>query len=231
MDLSGRTGRDDPPPALISWSSGKDAAYALLEVRRTRAVTPVGLLTTVTERFARVSMHGVREELLHRQADALDLPLTAVRIPYPCPNDVYERAMGEAIEQVRSQGVRTIVFGDLFLDDVRRYRESRMEKAGMTCVFPLWHRPTQELARAMLRDGMRARLVCVDPRVLGRSFAGRPFDEELLADLPRKVDPCGENGEFHTFVTDLPLFRSPIRVRSGEVVERDGFLFADLQPE
>jgi uncharacterized protein (TIGR00290 family) len=218
------------PPALISWSSGKDAAYALYEVTRTRVVKPVGLLTTVTDAFHRVSMHGVREELLSRQAEALDLPLTIVRIPYPCPNEVYERAMRQALEGVRSDGVRHVVFGDLFLEDVRRYREARMAEVGMECVFPLWHRPTNELAREMLRTGLRARLVCVDPRSLARSFAGRAFDERFLADLPPGVDPCGERGEFHTFVTDSPRFHSPIAVRVGEIVDRDGFVFADLQP-
>jgi uncharacterized protein (TIGR00290 family) len=220
-----------PPPALISWSSGKDAAHALWEVGRTRVVKPVGLLTTVTEAFGRVSMHGVREELLRMQADVLGLPLTTVRIPYPCPNEVYEREMRQALEAARSAGVRHVVFGDLFLEDIRNYREARMAEVGMKCVFPLWHRPTNELAREMLRTGLRARLVCVDPRVLPGSVAGREFDTRLLAGLPPDVDPCGERGEFHTFVTDSPLFRSPIRVHLGEIVNRDGFVFADLKPE
>ena len=226
-----RSGNDsaDPPPALVSWSSGKDAAFALYEVARTRTVKPVGLLTTVTEAFGRVSMHGVREELLRAQADALGLPLTTVRIPYPCPNEVYEREMRRALESARTSGVRHIVFGDLFLEDVRQYRESRMAEVEMKCVFPLWHRPTKELAKEMLQTGIRARLVCVDSRTLARSFAGRTFDERLLADLPPGVDPCGERGEFHTFVTDAPMFRSPIAVRQGEVVDRDGFVFADLK--
>jgi uncharacterized protein (TIGR00290 family) len=220
-----------PPPALVSWSSGKDAAYALREVVRTGVVTPVGLLTTVSEAFGRVSMHGVREELLRRQAGVVGLPLTTVRIPYPCPNEVYEREMGRALASARSQGIRHVVFGDLFLEDIRRYRESRMAEVGMQCVFPLWHRPTGELAREMIHAGIRARLVCVDPRTLPRSFAGREFDGRLLTDLPPEVDPCGERGEFHTFVTDAPSFRSPVAVRLGEVVDRDGFVFADLTPE
>jgi uncharacterized protein (TIGR00290 family) len=219
-----------PPPAFVSWSSGKDSAFALSEVRRSRAVTPVGLLTTVTEAFGRVSMHGVREELLRRQADALGLPLTVVRIPYPCPNEVYERAMRDALERIRGTGVRHVVFGDLFLEDIREYRVSRMASVGMECVFPLWHRPTAALARDMVRSGLRARLVCVDPRVLDRRFAGREFDDRLLDELPSTVDPCGERGEFHTFVTHSPLYRAPIPVRAGETVERDGFVFADLVP-
>ena len=198
---------------------------------RTRVVTPVGLLTTVTEAFGRVSMHGVREELLRAQAEALGLPLTTVRIPYPCPNEVYEREMRQALTAARSAGVRHVVFGDLFLEDIRRYRETQMAKAEMECVFPLWHRPTHELAREMLRAGLRARLVCVDPRVLARSFAGRAFDERFLSDLPPSVDPCGEHGEFHTFVTDSPMFRSPVAVRQGETADRDGFVFTDLNPE
>jgi len=225
----GGNDRVDPSPALVSWSSGKDAAHALYEVARTRAVKPVGLLTTVTEAFGRVSMHGVREELLRAQAESLGLPLTTVTIPYPCPNEVYEREMRRALEAARSGGIRHIVFGDLFLEDIRQYREARMSEVGMECVFPLWHRPTNELAREMLRVGLRARLVCVDPRMLARSFAGREFNEGLLAELPSGVDPCGERGEFHTFVTDSPLFRSPIAVRPGEIVDRDGFVFADLQ--
>ena len=220
-----------PPPALVSWSSGKDATFALHEVARTRVVRPVGLLTTVTETFERVSMHGVREELLRAQADALGLPLTTVKIPYPCPNEVYERVMRETLETARAAGIRHIVFGDLFLEDVRRYREERMTEVGMTSVFPLWHRPTDILAREMLRVGVRARLVCVDPRKLDRSFAGRAFDEQMLANLPPDVDPCGERGEFHTFVTDAPMFRTPLSVRQGEIVERDGFVFADLTLE
>ena len=191
-------------------------------------MTPVGLLTTVTEAFGRVSMHGVREELLRRQADALGLPLTVVRIPYPCPNEVYERAMRDALERIRGTGVRHVVFGDLFLEDIREYRVSRMASVGMECVFPLWHRPTAALARDMVRSGLRARLVCVDPRVLDRRFAGREFDDRLLDELPSTVDPCGERGEFHTFVTHSPLYRAPIPVRAGETVERDGFVFADL---
>ena len=228
--MSGPSAELGPPPALISWSSGKDSTYALSEVRRTRVVRPVGLLTTVTETFGRVSIHGVREELLRAQAEALDLPLTIVRLPYPCPNEVYEQRMRRALDSARSAGIRHVVFGDLFLEDIRRYRESRMSEARMECVFPLWHRPTPELAKEMILSGLRARLVCIDPRVLPRSFAGRAFNEQLLTELPAGVDPCGERGEFHTFVTHSPLFRSPVVVRQGKTVDRDGFVFADFQP-
>jgi uncharacterized protein (TIGR00290 family) len=229
--MVGRSDREiGPPPALVSWSTGKDAAFALLELARSHEVRPVGLLTTVTEVFGRVSMHGVREELLEAQAEALGLPLTMVRIPYPCPNDVYERLMRGTLETARAAGIRNVVFGDLFLEDIRNYRVQRMSELGMECIFPLWRRPTTELAREMVRTGIKARLVSLDPRALDRSFAGRPFDEQLLAELPPGVDPCGERGEFHTFVTDSPQFRSPLKVQLGEVVERDGFVFVDLLP-
>jgi uncharacterized protein (TIGR00290 family) len=217
--------------AVVAWSTGKDAAFALEEVRRTGRYDIVGLLTTVTEAYSRVSMHGVRETLLEQQAERLRLPIHRVPIPTPCPNSAYEEAMRRALAGLKSEGVRHVVFGDLFLEDVRRYREERMADTGITPVFPLWGRPTAALARAMLTSGLRATLSCVDPRRLPASFAGREFDAELLADLPPGVDPCGENGEFHTFVHDLPSFGRAIEVRKGPVVERDGFVFADLLPE
>ena len=219
-----------PPPVVLSWSSGKDSAYALHVLRREHHVEVVGLLTTVTDTFSRVSMHGVREELLERQADAAGLPLYRVRLPYPCPNEVYEREMGTVLADLRGRGIRRVAFGDLFLEEVRAYRESRMREAGMECLFPLWGRETGPLAREMIDAGVRARLACVDPRKLDRSFAGRPFDAPLLAALPANVDPCGERGEFHTFVSDGPMFEHAVPVRVGEVVERDGFVFADLLP-
>ncbi len=217
-------------PVVLSWSTGKDSAYALHVLRREFPVEVVGLLTTVTDAFARVSMHGVREELLERQADAVGLPLYRVRLPYPCPNEVYERAMGAVLAELRGRGIRGVAFGDLFLEEVRAYRENRMRAAGMECLFPLWGRETGPLAREMIDAGVRARLTCVDPRKLDRSFAGRPFDASLLAALPTDVDPCGERGEFHTFVSDGPMFEHAVPVRVGEVVERDGFVFADLLP-
>jgi uncharacterized protein (TIGR00290 family) len=230
FDSRGSRRRDEGrrPRAFVSWSSGKDSAFALHEVRRAGALDVVGLLTTITRPYDRVSMHGVREELLERQADAVGLPLRKIAIPTPCPNEVYERVFTEAMARLREEGVEVVVFGDLFLEDIRRYRESRMEGTGLRAEFPLWGRPTAELARAMVASGLQATLVCVDPRQLPARFAGRAFDAALLAELPENVDPCGERGEFHTFVTNGPMFARPVRTMAGTVVERDGFVFADL---
>ena len=217
------------PRAVVSWSSGKDSAYALHEVRRAGELEVVGLLTTVTETFRRVSMHGVRESVLEAQARAAGLPLHKVSIPSPCPNAVYERAMGAALERLRADGVRRVVFGDLFLEDIRAYREEKLRGTGVDPVFPLWGRPTAALAEEMITSGLRARIVALDPRHLPPSFAGRTFDRELLASFPAGVDPCGERGEFHTCVTDGPMFDRPIPVVPGEIVQRDGFVFADLE--
>jgi uncharacterized protein (TIGR00290 family) len=214
--------------ALLSWSSGKDSAWALHELRRSRELQLVGLVTTVNEAFARVAMHGVRDALLERQAAAAGLPLWKVPLPHPCPNEVYEARMAELIERARGEGVTVMAFGDLFLEEIRAYRERQLAGTGIEPRFPLWGRPTAALAREMVAAGLRARLVCVDPRQLDRRFAGRIYDAELLAELPAGVDPCGERGEFHTFCTSGPMFRSPIAVQAGEVVERDGFVFADL---
>ncbi len=216
------------PKALVSWSTGKDSAFALWEVRRAGALDVVGLLTTVTTAFGRVSMHGVREALLDRQIEEVGLPCRKIGIPSPCPNEIYESEMTRALTEAKEQGVTHVVFGDLFLEDIRAYREAKLAKMGVTGVFPLWGRDTHALARDMLAAGLRATLTCVDPRRLAASFAGRAFDLDLLARLPPEVDPCGENGEFHTFVTGGPMFENPIAVLAGEVVERDGFVFADL---
>ncbi len=218
-------------PALLAWSSGKDSAFALRVLRREASLTVVGLLTTLNQDHDRVAMHAVRRVLLQKQAEALGLPLTIVPIPWPCPNQAYEAAMAQALAEARARGVRAIAFGDLFLEDIRRYRESWLAGTGLRPVFPLWGRPTAALAREMIASGLRAWLTCVDPRALPASFAGRAFDEALLDDLPPAVDPCGENGEFHTFAWDGPMFDRPIRVRAGEVVTREGFVFADLLPE
>jgi uncharacterized protein (TIGR00290 family) len=216
--------------ALVAWSSGKDSAYALHLARQDPGLEIVGLLTTVTDAYERVAMHGVREALLDAQAASVGLPLVKVRIPSPCPNEVYERAMGDAMAQALAQGVDHVVFGDLFLADIRAYREKQLARIGMTPLFPLWLRDTGALAREMIADGLSAVLTCVDPKQLDRSFAGRRFDGALLDALPSSVDPCGENGEFHTLVTAGPMFARPLRVRAGEVVERDGFVFADVLP-
>lgn len=221
---------ESTPRAFISWSSGKDSAYALLEARRLGLADIVGVLTTVNEVHDRVSMHGVRNALLDRQVAALGLPCLKVPLPSPCPNEVYEARMEAAVERIKADGVRHIVFGDLFLEDIRAYREARLAPAGMAGIFPLWRRDTRALANEMIACGFLAHLVTVDPRKLDRAFAGRAFDHGLLAALPSTVDPCGENGEFHTFVSAGPMFPAPIAVTVGETVERDGFVFADVLP-
>jgi uncharacterized protein (TIGR00290 family) len=216
------------PKAWLAWSSGKDSAWALHTARQEREYDVVALLTTVNRTHARVAMHAVRESLLEAQALAVGLPLVKVPIPSPCSNEVYERAMSEAMATARAAGVHHVIFGDLFLADVRAYRERQLAGCGMVSVFPLWGRETRRLAEEMISGGLSGFLTCVDPRKLDRSFAGRRFDRELLAALPPEVDPCGENGEFHTFVTAGPMFREHILVRAGEIVDRDGFVFADF---
>ena len=216
--------------AVVSWSSGKDSALALHEVRRSGEVEVVGILTTITSEFGRVSMHGVREALLDQQAEALGLRCWKIPIPSPCPNEIYEREMARVLGEVQQLGVTAVVFGDLFLEDLRRYREAKLAEIGMRGIFPLWMRDTAILAREMIELGIRATLTCIDPKKLDRSFAGRSFDAALLGDLPADVDPCGENGEFHTFTWAGPMFSRPIPIVVGEVVERDGFVFADVLP-
>lgn len=218
----------DRAKLLLSWSSGKDSAWTLHLLRRREDVDVVGLMSTINMAHQRVAMHAVRLALLEAQAEAAGLPLWLVPIPNPCSNQVYEAAMDAVLDKARAAGVNALAFGDLFLEDIRRYREARMAGSGMTLLFPLWKIPTDVLARDMIAGGLRARLTCVDPRQLSSSFAGREFDAALLADLPAEVDPCGERGEFHTFAYDGPMFSRPIGVRSGEITERDGFVFADL---
>jgi uncharacterized protein (TIGR00290 family) len=219
------------PKAWLAWSSGKDSAWALHTVRQAGEFDVVALLTTVNRTHGRVAMHAVRESLLETQAAAAGLPLVQVPIPSPCPNEIYEQAMSEAMTRAQSEGVRHVIFGDLFLEEVRAYRERQLAKCGMTPLFPLWGRDTRQLAQDMLAGGLSAFLTCVDPRQLDRAFAGRRFDKDLLAALPRHVDPCGEQGEFHTFANAGPMFRVEIPVAAGEIVERDGFVFADLLPQ
>jgi uncharacterized protein (TIGR00290 family) len=219
-----------PAKTLIAWSSGKDSAWALHEARQSGEYEIVGALTTVTETFGRVSMHGVREELLRAQLESAGIPPIIVPIPYPCPNEVYEARMTTALSQAKAEGVTHAIFGDLFLEDVRAYGEAKMVGTGVAPVFPLWGLPTDALARAMIEGGLKTHLVTVDLKVLPKSFAGRKFDEALLTDLPAGVDPCGERGEFHTCVLGGPMFSRAIPARVGEIVERDGFAFADLVP-
>jgi uncharacterized protein (TIGR00290 family) len=216
------------PQALLCWSSGKDSAWTLHVLRQRGEVEVVGLLTTVNQAYERVAMHAVRLSLLQAQAEAVGLPLWQVPIPSPCSNQEYEAAMGKAIQRALDAGITAMAFGDLFLEDVRRYRETQLAGTGLTPIFPIWGLPTDALARDMVAAGLRARLTCVDPKQLPASFAGRDFDAALLADFPPEVDPCGERGEFHTFAYDGPMFRRPVPVRSGDIVTRDGFVFADL---
>ena len=216
------------PKALISWSSGKDSAFSLHEVRRAGDYEIVGALTTVTETFERVSIHGVRRDILRAQCEAAGLPQIIVPIPYPCPNETYEARMGEAIARAVREGVTHMIFGDLFLTDIRAYREQKLAGTGITPVFPLWDRPTLPLAQAMIESGLEAYLATVDLKKLPAEFAGRRFDARLLADLPSGVDACGENGEFHTCVVAGPMFSHRLPVTAGERVERDGYAYCDL---
>jgi uncharacterized protein (TIGR00290 family) len=219
------------PKAWLAWSSGKDSAWALHTVRESKEFNVVALLTTVNRTHERVAMHAVRESLLEIQAVGTALPLVKVPIPSPCSNQIYEQAMEEAMAKARANRVRHVIFGDLFLEDVRAYREQKLAACGMIPVFPLWGRDTRVLAEQMIAAGLVAHLTCVDPRRLDRTFAGRPFDQELLGALPLNVDPCGERGEFHTFASAGPMFRNGIPVAVGEIVEREGFVFADLVPQ
>ena len=213
----------------LSWSSGKDSAWSL-NVLRAGEAEVTALFTTVNAAFDRVAMHAVRRELLDAQAWAAGLELNVIEIPHPCPNADYERIMGAFVAGARARGVEAMAFGDLYLADIRDYRERQLAGTGIAPLFPLWGRDTRALAREMIDGGLVAHVTCVDPSRLDQGFAGRRFDHALLADLPAAVDPCGENGEFHTFVSAGPMLRQAICVRIGERVERDGFVFADLMP-
>lgn len=217
-------------PILLSWSSGKDSAWALHVLKQQHEYEVVGLLTTFNQAANRVAMHAVRRELVQAQAEAAGIPLWAVELPWPCSNADYEAAMSAACSKAVAQKVEAVAFGDLFLDDVRAYRETQMRDTGLQPLFPIWGQPTGELAQQMIGAGLRAKLTCVDPKVLDPSFAGREFDERLLADLPPGVDPCGERGEFHSFAYAGPMFRHQLDVLVGRVLNRDGFVFADVTP-
>lgn len=219
-----------PVKVLISWSSGKDAAWAFHLLQQAPAYEVVGLLTTLNEHFDRVAMHSTRRTLLEAQAASIGLPLWTVPLPWPCSNAIYESNMTKAFQDALEQGIGAIAFGDLFLEEVRCYREERLCGTGLQPLFPIWGFDTNELVHTMLEAGVRARIVCLDPQRLPACFAGRDLDPALLEQLPPGVDPCGENGEFHTFVHTAPFLRSPIPIQSGEVVHRDGFVFADVLP-
>ena len=220
------------PAALLSWSSGKDCAWALHLLRQRAEVEVVGLVTTYNESFQRVAMHGVRMELVEAQAKAARLPLWAIPLPWPCSNEVYEERMRAVIERAHAEGIHAFAFGDLHLSDIREYRERQLAGSGLEPLFPVWGTPadTPKLARSMIAEGVRATLTCVDPKQLAPEFVGREFDYSLLADLPPSTDSCGERGEFHTFCHAGPMFDHPISVNVGERIERDGFWFADLLP-
>ena len=219
------------PKIWLSWSSGKDSAWTLHRLRTSGEFEVAALLTTINQDASRVAMHAVREELLEEQARAAGVPLVKVPIPARCSNLVYEAAMAAAVAQARAEGVCHMAFGDLFLEDIRRYREEKLCAVGITPVFPIWGFPTAALAREMVAAGLRAYLTCVDPKKLDRSFAGRLFDHQLLDELPAAIDPCGENGEFHSFAFAGPMFSHPLGAKRGQIVERDGFVFADVLSE
>ncbi|HET8965939.1 MAG TPA: hypothetical protein VFN20_06985 [Candidatus Acidoferrum sp.] len=222
---------DPPAPVLFCWSGGKDSALALHALRQRPDVRITGLLTTVTEDYDRISMHGVRRALLLQQAEALGLPLEEVRIPPQCVNPIYESRMEHALRSQLAAGVRIVAFGDIFLQDLREYRERNLARLGMHAIFPIWKRDTRELACKFCQQGFRAIAVCVDPKKLDRSFAGRELTPDFFSDLPAGVDRCGENGEFHSFVFAGPIFRRPVAVQRGEIVDRDGFTFCDLKEQ
>ena len=218
-----------PIPTLVSWSSGKDSAWSLHLLQVNRAYQIAGLLTTLNTEFNRVAMHSTRREVLEAQAEAAGLPLHVIPLPWPCSNEAYEAAMRTACDNAIASGIKAIAFGDLFLEDIRRYREERLSGTGLTPLFPVWKSDTRALLREMIDAGVKTRIVCIDPKKMPREFAGRDLDEEFLRDLPEGIDPCGENGEFHTCVYDGPMFRHAIPIEGGEVVERDGFVFADVK--
>jgi uncharacterized protein (TIGR00290 family) len=212
----------------LSWSSGKDSAWSLHLLRQDPSIEVVALVTTLNEQFDRVAMHAVRRELLELQAESVGVPLWTVPLPWPCSNEQYEARMRDLCTRAVTEGIQAMAFGDLFLADIRAYREKQLAGTGLDPLFPVWQIPTRELAAEMIASGLKAKITCVDPKVLPREFAGRDFDSPFLKDLPPTVDPCGENGEFHSFVYAGPGFRHPINVSAGEIIERDGFVFSDI---
>jgi uncharacterized protein (TIGR00290 family) len=215
---------------LLSWSSGKDSAWTLHLLRRQPDLQVAALVTTFNSAFNRVAMHAVRRALVEIQADRMGIPLWAVELPWPCSNLEYEERMRAVCQRATAEGITVVAFGDLFLQDIRDYRVRQLQGTGLEPLFPVWQIPTDQLGRDMIAAGVKAKLTCVDPAKLAKSFAGRDYDQQLLEALPPGIDPCGENGEFHTFVYDAPVFSAPIGVQTGEVVERDGFVFADVLP-
>lgn len=215
---------------LMSWSSGKDSAWALYQLQKDPRVELVGLFCTVNKKFDRVAMHGVRVELLKKQADALGLPIEILEIPYPCSNEAYEEVMRNFTERCKNNQVDTIAFGDLFLEDIRQYRVDKLKDTDLEPIFPIWGIPTKELAKTMIDSGLRTVITCLDPRKVPKELAGKEFSEDFLGKLPETVDPCGENGEFHSFVFAGPMFKNSIDIKVGEVVDREGFTFADISP-
>lgn len=215
----------------LSWSSGKDSAWTLHLLRQTPGVEVVALITTFNQSADRVAMHAVRRELVEAQAERAKLPLWPVDLPWPCSNETYEKLMSAVCQRACAQQVAAIAFGDLFLEEIRLYREGQLQPVGLEPLFPLWQVPTSELARQIIAGGLRAKVTCIDPTKLDRSHIARDFDSDFIRDLPAGIDPCGENGEFHTFVYDAPVFSRPIAVQPGDIVERDGFVFADFVPQ
>lgn len=215
---------------LLSWSSGKDSAWTLYQLQQDDDIELVGLVTTVNATHQRVAMHAVRVVLLEQQAEAAGLPLHIIDIPHPCSNELYNQAMDNFFVSIEGQDITHMAFGDLYLEDIRQYRVDNLKKTGLEPLFPLWLKPTDKLAQEMLAGGLKTHITCVDPKQLPASFAGREFNQQFLDDLPEGVDPCGENGEFHSFAYAGPMFKNPIAITAGEIVERDGFVFADLMP-
>jgi len=216
---------------LMSWSSGKDSAWALHKLQRNPEIDLVGLFCTVNKEFDRVAMHGVRVELLKKQAKSIGLPLEIIEIPYPCSNAEYEKIMSQFVERAKIDNIEYFAFGDLFLEDVRNYREEKLKGSGIKPIFPIWGIPTDKLSREMISSGLRTVITCVNPKQIPKEFVGREFDESFLDSLPETIDPCGENGEFHSFVFDGPMFKEPIEIFMGDIVHRDDFVFADVLPK